>query len=388
MRLSLSLLLATALVSPALADDREAWRLFVADHVDPIVTAIDLETGETLDTFSLTSPARIYPAATNVFALQGDANQVAAIKSGISLQDHGEHADIAIEPPALVDAPIEGDRPVHFVPHGDQVAIFFDGSGEVALANTDTWLSGDPAPITLETGKPHHGVAVPWKGGAIVSTPVEAEGALPSGFTIFNAAGAAVATTELCADIHGEATSGALVAFGCSDGVVVASGAEPAFRLLPYDGLPQGRVGSLLGGTNMEYFLGNYGAQGVVLIDPAAEKPFRLVEIPFARVDFRLDPKRLKSAYLLLADGTVRELNVLSGSLGRSLAVTEPYATDGGHSAAMPRLAVAGDTIVVSDPARGKVHLVDIDSFTVTGALDIGGTPSSLVAIGGAGTTH
>lgn len=388
MRFALSLLLTTCLIVPAIADDKEAWRLFIADHADPIVSAIDLETGDTLETFSLASPALLYPAGTNVFAVQGTTNQVSAIRSGISFEDHGGHADIAIESPSLVETPVEGDRPVHLVPHGDRIAIFFDGSGAVSLVDSHDWLAGTPAPITLESGAPHHGVAVPWKGGAIVSKPVAEDGKLPTGFTIFDASGAVQFTTELCADVHGEAASGSLVAFGCSDGVLIASGDASDFLLLPYDGLPEGRVGALLGGTNMEYFLGNYGAKAVALIDPAADDPFRLIELPFARVDFKLDDRGLKSAYLLLANGAVHELNVLSGTLGRSVSVTEPYATDGGHGAAMPRLAVAGDVIAVSDPTSGKVHLVDIDSFAVTGAIDIGGTPSSIVAVGGTGASH
>ena len=47
-RFLLPFLAATALTAPAFADDVSAWRLFIADHAQPGVTALDLATGETL----------------------------------------------------------------------------------------------------------------------------------------------------------------------------------------------------------------------------------------------------------------------------------------------------------------------------------------------------
>ena len=76
-----SLLLATALTAPALADDVTAWRLFVSDHAEAKVTAIDALSGDTLDTFALKSPASLYALDSGeaVFAVQGAGNQVSGI---------------------------------------------------------------------------------------------------------------------------------------------------------------------------------------------------------------------------------------------------------------------------------------------------------------------
>ena len=84
-RFILPLLVATALTAPALADDHiSAWRLFIADHAQPSVTALDLATGDTLATVPLASPAALYTTGEAVYAVQGAGNQVSAITEGSS----------------------------------------------------------------------------------------------------------------------------------------------------------------------------------------------------------------------------------------------------------------------------------------------------------------
>lgn len=393
MRLSMfiALLAGTVLSGRAHADEVAThWRLFVADKTEARVSVLDLTDESVAETFALAAPASLYAQAdgSGVFAVQGSANVVTAIRSGIEIEDHGEHADLKVGDPELVTSTVEGERPVHLVEHGGDIAIFFDGSGKVALINGKAWQNDSPRPTEFDSGKAHHGVAVPWHGGAIISRRVPGEEALPSGFLVFDDKGDLVSDTELCADVHGEATSGDMLAFGCSDGVLVASGITPGFQLLAYPEDEGQRVGTLLGGKHMQYFLANYGARTVALIEPDAADPYRFVDLPFDRVHFVLDDARPRFAYILLANGVVHELDVVAGTLGRSVAVTDPYATDGEHSAAMPRLAVAGETLVVSDPAQGRLHLIDTASFTLAGAIDVGGVPSSVVAVGGSGTAH
>src|SRR5687768_16004805 len=89
-RLLLPFITAAALATPAFAEDVSVWRLFIADHAKPTVTAIDLTIGDAIGTFPVASPASLY--ATNsgaaVFAVQGDGNQISAIGSGVALDDH------------------------------------------------------------------------------------------------------------------------------------------------------------------------------------------------------------------------------------------------------------------------------------------------------------
>ena len=389
--LSFSFLVSTALTAPATADETSVWRLFVGDHTAPQVTAIDLATGTSLATLPLASPASLYAADGAVFAVQGAGNQVSAIDSGIAVDDHGNHGDIEVTAPALIEAVVAGEKPVHFVEHGGKIALFFDGTGSTSIVEAHRWVDdGEVAAVHFDSGVPHHGVAVPWGDHTIITVPhPEDPSNLPIGVDVLDVDGNVVGGTHGCADLHGEASSGTMLAIACADGLLLVSGSgEPSITKIGYDGLPEGKSTTLIGGQGLQYFLGNYGADKVVIIDPAEAEPYRLIDLPTRRVHFVTDPVRPKFAYIFTEDGQLRQLDVVKGEIVRSVTVTEPYSMDGEWSLPRPRLAVAGDVIAVTDPLAGKVHLVDAETFEITRDIAVEGLPYTIVAVGGSGTEH
>lgn len=388
-----SLLLATALTVPAMADDVTAWRLFVSDHAQGKVTALDAVSGDVLGSFALKSPASLVASESGeaVFAVQGAGNQVSAIRSGIAVDDHGDHGDIEVSEPALVEAVISGEKPAHFVEHDGKVALFFDGSGKVDLFSPHEWADeGKVTATQLDSGTPHHGLAVPWGDFTLVSTANAEDEKKPRiGLNVIDAAGNLVGETHACPDLHGEAASGNLLIVGCGDGVLIVSGSgEPQVTKLDYAGLPEGKTTTLIGGKGMQYFLGNYGADKVVIIDPAEAAPYRLVDLPTRRVHFVADSVRPKFAYIFTEDGFLRQLDVVNGELVQSVKVTEPYSMDGEWSLPRPRIAVAGDKVAVTDPLKGVVHMVDVADFALAGEIAVDGAPYNIVAVGGSGSQH
>ncbi|ODT83461.1 MAG: hypothetical protein ABS76_03615 [Pelagibacterium sp. SCN 64-44] len=389
----LPLLAATALATPALADETTLWRLFVADHAEARVTALDLASGEAIASFPLAAPAALYTTHSGeaVVAVQGAANQVSAIRTGISIEDHGDHGDIDITDPELIDAVLTGDKPAHFVEHGDRFALFFDGSGKVSLANIHDWIDhGTLDASEIDSGTAHHGVAIPWGDYVLVSAANADDEKKPRiGLNVLGPDGAALGDVHACPDLHGEAESGDLLIVGCGDGVLIVSGSgEPQVRKLDYAGLPEGKATTFVGGKGLQYFLGNYGADKVVIIDPTETGPYRLVELPTRRVHFVADPIRPRFAYIFTEDGQLRQFDVVKGEIVQSVQVTGPYSMDGSFSLPRPRLAVAGDAIAVTDPLAGKVHLVDAASFEITRDLAVEGAPFNIVAAGGSGSVH
>lgn len=392
-RLILPLLAATALITPAFAEDITAWRLFVADHAAPTVTAIDLATSNTLGSFPLASPGVLYTTKSGeaVYAVQGAGNQVSAISTGIAVEDHGDHGDIKLTDPVAIATTVLGTKPVHFVEHGGKIALFFDGEGKTRIVGELDWIDeGRIAPVEFDSGAPHHGVAVPWGDFTILSVPNSADpAALPIGVNVLDKSGAVVGDLHACPDLHGEASSGNVLAIACATGLLIVTGSgEPKIEHLAYTDLPAGKSTTLLGGVGLQYFLGNYGADKLVIIDPTDANPFRLVELPTRRVHFVADPIRPKFAYVFTEDGKLNQLDIVSGKIAQSLTVTEPYSMDGEWSLPRPRLAVAGNVVAVTDPNQSKIHLIDIASFTETGAIPIDGAPYNIVAVGGSGSVH
>src|SRR5690606_41072683 len=110
----------------------------------PEVTALVVADGKVLDGFAISKPASLYRSDSGeaVFAVQGAAGAVAAIATGIAFDDHGDHADIDVDPPALTGFVAEGQSPSHFVEHSGHFAAFFDGEGIARVFSESDALAG------------------------------------------------------------------------------------------------------------------------------------------------------------------------------------------------------------------------------------------------------
>lgn len=387
-------ILASAWVAPAQAEDLTAWRVFVSDQAAPVVHAIDIGTGKRLGSFETKTPASLYrsDSGRTVFAVQGKGDTVSVISSGIAFDDHGDHGDISVEAPKLLNVSFDGKKPAHFVDHHGNIALFFDGEGKVRIVDEANVLEGKPAIREVATAAPHHGVAIAMGDHVLATEPnFEKPDELPVGIRVSDGSGTTVGDVHPCPDLHGEASSGNLVAIACAKGLLVASeeAGKPAITFLPYDAaLPSGKSTTLVGGRGLQYFLGNYGPSAVVLVDPKAEDAFRLIELPTRRVHFAVDPVRAKYAYVFTEDGNLHRIDVIAGKIDATLKLTDPYSMDGHWSDPRPRIAVAGDTIVVSDPLKSVLHTVSAQDFVQKDDIPVDGKPFNLVAVGGSGQTH
>lgn len=380
------LLCTTLLAGPAAAEPMH--RLLVADAEAATLRVIDLEGGETSE-FALDAPARIHlgPDGRHAFLVQRDAGRVAVLDTGRVSEDHGDHAAVDLEAPAMLDVTLTGDEPVHFNMDADRIAVFWDGSGEATLHDKAAILEGDAAPATtLATAEPHHGVAVPVGEHAIVSVPTPEE-SLPDALAVMDASGAELSTVP-CARMHGEGHAGDLIAFGCADGVAVfdASADPPEGRLVPYpDELPEdGLVRSFLSPRDVMALVGTFGSDGMVIFDPSSEEgDFTHVALPAPRVAFALDDPG-EVGFAILADGRVLRFSALTGAvLGEAEGVTGPYSMESG--VVRPAIDAAGERVAVSDPAAGEVAVLDAETLEVLERVAVGGTPRPVLLLAAEG---
>ncbi|WP_208999486.1 metallochaperone AztD [Pannonibacter phragmitetus] len=381
------------------ADEAQShWRVFVGDHSTGKITAIDLDKPDQRWSFEVKSHARLYPFGdgAGIAVVQAEADRADFLKSGITLESHGDHADLEVSDPALLSTSMEGGNPVHVVEHSGVLAINFDKDAKATLADVKGLLGGDPQMRDFPQEIAHHGFVAVFGDYVLstVSAKEKPEGAssLPRlGLQAFTADGKPVSDLASCPGIHGEAFSGAYLAAGCEDGIltVKTDKAKPEFSLLPYPAdFPKGKTGTLLGVKGMQAFLGNYGADGLVVVDPADAPHFTRVTLPFRRVDFVLDPAKPQAAYVLTEDGTLHRLNILSGEIEASGKVSEPYSMDGHWRDPRPRLAVAGDTVVMTDPNKGLLRLISTADLKQTGEIPVEGMPYTIAITGGSGINH
>ena len=243
----------------------------------------------------------------------------------------------------------------------------------------------------------HHGFVAllgeHWMSTVAPPAPAEGGEAPPRlGLQAFSIDGTPTSDLATCTAIHGEAFSGNYLAAGCKEGVLTATATAEGvtFKMLEYPAeLPQGvTTGTILGATGVQVFLGNYGPNGLVVIDPVDAPHFRYVELPFRRVDFVLDPANPAHGYVLTEDGMLHRVNLLQAAITGSAKVTEPYSMDGHWNDPRPRIAMAGDDIVMTDPNAGLLRVISAETLEEEDTIEVEGKPYNLAVVGGSGVTH
>jgi zinc transport system substrate-binding protein len=371
---------------------KSAYRLIVADEGSPAAYVVDLDKGRLLSTLKLKGSARLHRSVTGryVYAVQPQADQVSVIDAGIALEDHGDHADISIRAPRLLPLQLRGPRPSHVAHDDTRIAVFFDGDGSARVfQEKDLNRSSDKQMLRVSTGGRHHGVALPLGRHLAVSVAPSDEG-LPAAIELRDANNAVTQRVD-CPRLHGEARAGRFAAFGCENGIVLYETGPGTVtgRHIPYaDSLPAGRmIRTLFGGTGFALFVGDFGPDALVIVDPSSSfDAFRLVQLPARRMHFHLHSDPGDKIYVIVEDGTLLSVNALTGAVLTKAQVTGRYAMDAG--VVRPRIAAAGPYVVVSNPAAGEVVVLDTDTLAERTRLKFKGTPSDVLAIGGGGVAH
>jgi hypothetical protein len=361
------------------------------------VHLLDVAAGEVLAQFDVAGPARVYAGAdgTLAYALQGSADRVNVIDTGVRFVPHEDHYDLDLTDPALLDFALEGATPIHFVVHDGVIAIFNDGDGTAALFAEEAVRSGGDV-TTIDSGRPHHGVAVPMDDAVLISlpNPDDPEAALPIGVAARTLDGADVARFAECPGLHGETGIGHdTVAFGCTDGVLVIerSGDEWSSRKIanPAQNPNDARVGTLYYGEESGLLVGNYSREGIVLIDldAAAMTP---VLLPSPMWAFALSAHDPHQVLALTIDGNLHAVDGESGEIVGSTAVVAPFELpqQGEHGVLRPALVASGDMAYVSSPSTGEVVEVHLADMAVERRLAVAGAPFSLAAFGAQADPH
>ncbi|MDM7457803.1 MAG: hypothetical protein P3W94_000270 [Paracoccus sp. (in: a-proteobacteria)] len=380
-------------------NDVTLYRVFVGDHASGRITAIDHSVPEKRWSFETAGRNRLYPVAAGsvIAAVQSDDDAVHFISSGISIQDHGDHSDISITDPEKMQASLTGPRPFHLVDHNGKVVINFDRGGFATVLDAAALARGDVEAWQFPQSRAHHGFVAPmgevWLSTVASDEEVPADAPVPRlGLQAFDAQGNAIGDIATCTAIHGEAFSGAFLAAGCREGVLTATlGPDgPVFEMLEYPAdLPQDvATGTLLGSNAIQVFLGNHGPDGLVVIDPVDEPHFRRIDLPFRRIDFALDPVKPAHAYVFTEDGSLHRINLLSAQIEASSSVTAPYSMDGDRNDPRPRIAMAGDEIIVTDPDAGLLRRISTTDLSELGTIEIEGVPFNIAVAGGSGVVH
>ena len=359
----------------------EGVRLLVASLDGPELLVLDAADGDVLATFTIPSLGRVYqlPNAQLAAVTNRDANRVTFVHSGLSAVDHGDHMDLLQATPYVLKTVNLGPMPTHFFAQGNDIAVYNDGDGSMV------WLDARLLGISLDFVQVP-GPAADHGSLAVVDGYLIGGGLREEGVRVFDRNETELASFGGCPGLHGQATLGNAVAFGCSDGVLIVEvrggGTFAANKVTNPAGSPENaRVGTLTAHPSSPVVIGNYG-QGIAIIDPVA-RSLTPVALPAGPAALRFSDDG--ELVVLTLDGALHRLDATTGDVLASVQVVDAVVA----GQPRPALALSGDHAFVTDPAHGAVWVVDLDHMEVETHYDLPFTPGSVavMAIPGA-VTH
>lgn len=395
-----------------------AGRLAVFDTSTGTLAMYDLDSKALLDSFSMTYPdSALTNSADNRFAVvTSRANDtVEFVDGGLWREDHVAHLHDYQDAPVLSDFTLSGTRPTHVDSHNGQLAVFFDGNDEAGLPAsvqvvTDADIAADTADIpTLNFAVNMHGVAKPL-GNMLISTvrredseTFSANPVLPDSVGIYHWHDGEYEQEQLfageCPDLHGAAITDSYAAFGCSDGVLVLHTYDEQFesaKISNTDAVGDLRVGSVYAHEHASSFIGvasgHGGGPAVLLsIDPEQES--------MEEIDWQPQDGASALSYRFSFDG---EHFLILDNLG-FVSVLSAHEHDGeAHWELETRIDISdqdvsampdgsGFTMTVSqnaaqvyvaDPIASHIVIVDLESASITGELELDFVPAAVSWLG------
>ncbi|MCK0091711.1 hypothetical protein MWU77_13055 [Rhodococcus sp. F64268] len=325
-------------------------------------TELDIVANLPLDGFN-----RLGPAGDDRHVFVSTAGGFRALDTGSWSDAHGDHSHHFAGTPALTDLTFPADKPGHIVAHAGTTALFDDGTGNIALFDSDELDPSGPRPDTdtYTTPDAHHGVAVPLEDGSLLVT--EGDGESRSSVVLLDVDRNEVARTDECTGVHGEAVAADSVVFGCEDGMVTFRDGTFTKVTAPD---PYGRLGNQAGSDESPIVLGDYKTdpdaelerpERVALVDTRTAQ-MKLVDLGTSYTFRSLGRGPHGEALVLGTDGALHVIDPETGDVVDRIAVLDPWTEPDEWQSPRPALEVQGHTAYVTDPANDELHAVDLES--------------------------
>lgn len=348
---------------------------------------VDLDTS-TVSTVAVSAAGGIVQgsAGTSPYAwiVHYPTGPVELLDVGSQITPHGDHSHVTKRDPRLHPFSMTGPEPTHVVTHDGLVAVYFDGLGEARLVSETQLPTGEEVDVdVVTTNMPHHGVAVASHGhllisvGETVDPPDPAWGAsIPVGVAVYDLTdtSATVHESGVCSKLHGETAQDSYVAYGCEEGVLLASydGTEFSSEVLPYPDGSSGRAFTLKSDAASPVIVGDFGP-AFVSIDPLA-RTVTSHSLPAGQkaYEFAGDGEHL---LVLAVDGNLYRVSLGDFSVdGAPLPlVTEFGDSDGAN------VLVAANRLYAVDSRDASVVVVDIEAWEVLASIELPSAPSSFL---------
>lgn len=343
------------------------------------------------------------PSYRYAIAVQGATGVVNFLDSGVETEEHGDHIDVTLTTPSVMELALAGTRPAHVTKHEDQIVIFFDGEegapAEIRVV-TETGI-GEGTVLAEYTDNIHqHGAAQAW-GEFLVSTArdgsITPATTLPTMVKIserhgdhFHEHDIFDAPEHACPGLHGSAQNIGFITFGCSDGVLVIEQHEDHFDA--HKIAHTTRISSLFGHPNVIDFIGtgrNANTDPVALfaVSPATET---ITAIAYDRTPRAYGFAEDGELFLILdTEGGITALDTHDWTVaGERLQVTAAAEAEG----QVFRLTVSGDgeKAYVADVGAQEILTIDVHEWAIDeeSTIELDFAPGPILWVGTAEEGH
>jgi len=358
------------------------------------ITVIDSETGETVSETDLDGFLRLNNSGDGRHVMVTAGDRFLAFDAAVQSRAHGDHAHNYAGDPSLTDIAYDEPEAGHVVVNEGLTALFSDGDGTARIVPTDQVAAGyRPAEgVVVDSGAPHHGVAVPFADGSVLITVGDEDNRQRIEYR--DAEGKVQAHTDDCPGIHGEAMAaeGAVV-FGCQNGPVVFDGTD--FRKVD-PGTEYQRSGNLAGHADSPIILGDHKVDE----DAELERPTEIALIDTRNATMRtvdlgssywfrsLGRGPAGEAVVLTYDGHLKVIDPESGEIIRAIPAIAAWEEKDEWQEPGPVLRVVGDHAYVTDAENNELVVVDLTSGEEAARHELPITPVEMAVADGKPAAH
>ncbi|MDP9693959.1 UNVERIFIED_ORG: hypothetical protein J2X79_001511 [Arthrobacter globiformis] len=366
------------------------------------IGVLDAGTLEPVADVELDGYNRISPAGDGRHFLVAAGDSFRVLDAGVWTERHGDHGHSYASQPTLTDHAFAASKPGHVVRHAGRTVLFSDGSGKVesfkSAALGELSEDGPPETATYTAPEAHHGVAVELEDGKLLVT-VGDEDARNAVALLAQAAGSGRKETGLdrreilrsqdCPGVHGEAVAGEnTVIFGCEDGLLVFKDGRFS-KISSPDTF--GRMGNQAGSPASPVVLGDYKVDKDAVLERPTRislvntdtKALKLVELGTSYSFRSLGRGPAGEALVLGTDGSLHVLNPVTGATASTIPVVAAWQEPEAWQDPRPTLYVQGSTAYVTEPARRKLHAVDLKTGKAVRTATLADTPDELTGVTG-----
>ncbi|WP_228503531.1 ABC transporter [Clavibacter phaseoli] len=343
--------------------------------IDPTgaVTHLDLLDESVADLGSIGAPTAMTTDGRYLLA-QTDAG-VEIVDSGVWTWDHVDHFHYYRADPRLLGT-VEGAGTATVATTNlsttGGTGLFFPGSGESVLLDTEALSKGEVEELFRLDGEPGPGMVVPVGSTALVTEGQGAD-ATVVGYT---AEGERTGLVEPCPDPAGTITTRVGAVIGCSDGALLASvdGDELSLERIPYpDGTTAPAATSFDNREGRPTVAGLAGDRGIWLLD-TRERAWTLLPAPAPLVHVTAVDDADDHLLALTTDGRVLVMSAVDGAV---LADTGPLVAESLAAGHIPTLVADQQRAYLAGPVEQRLHEIDFaDDARVSRTFDTAAEPA------------